>query len=208
MSQNVWSQVINSIVKWDTWLFLKINNYWISPVLDNVFPWWREANTWIPLYLFLFLFVLMNFGWRIWPWIVLVILTATITDQTSSTFFKEWINRTRPCNDEFLKYQVRLLLNRCPGSGSFTSSHATNHFGAAVLIYLTLKPVIKKWGYLLFIWAITVSYAQVYVGFHYPLDVIGGAVLGSLIGFIMAAIYKKTLGLPPTITQEMKKHQN
>lgn len=198
-AQNFCQNFFSTLNAWDTWLFLKINNNWTSGFLDSILPWWREANTWIPLYLFLFVFAIMNFGWKIWPWILLVILTAVITDQTSSTLFKEWINRPRPCNDEVLKYHVRLLLNRCPGSGSFTSSHATNHFGAAVLIYTTLKPVIKKWGCLLFVWAATICYAQVYVGFHYPLDVIGGGVLGSIIGFIMAALYKKFIGLPPVL---------
>ena len=87
--------------------------------------------------------------------------------------------------------KARLLLNHCPGSGSFTSSHAANHFGLAFFIYLTLKPYLKKWGYLFFLWAATVSYAQVYIGVHYPIDVISGALLGSAIGYFTSLQFNK-----------------
>jgi undecaprenyl-diphosphatase len=181
---------------WDTWLFLQINREWTNGFLDQVFPWWRDANTWVPLYLFLLVFILLNFGWKAWPWILFVVLTATLTDQVSSQLFKDWFNRPRPCRDPLLMYQVRLLLNRCPSSASFTSSHAANHFGAACYLYFTLKPYIKKWGYLFFVWAATVSYGQVYVGVHYPLDILGGAVLGSLIGYGSASFFNRRIQLP------------
>jgi undecaprenyl-diphosphatase len=175
----------------DTWLFLKINHDWTNPFLDSIFPWWRDQNTWTPLYLFLFLFMVMNFGWRSWTWILAIAVTATLTDQVSSTLLKNWINRPRPCNDPFLMYYVRLLLSRCPSSGSFTSSHAANHFGAAFFIYFTLKPWFKKWGYLFFIWAATISYGQIYIGVHYPIDVLGGTLIGSAIGCGMAWLFNK-----------------
>jgi undecaprenyl-diphosphatase len=175
----------------DTWLFLKINREWTSPFWDSIFPWWRDQNTWTPLYLFLFLFIVMNFGWRSWPWILAIAVTATLTDQVSSSLLKNWINRPRPCNDPFLMYYARLLLSHCPGSGSFTSSHAANHFGAACFIYFTLKPWFKKWGYLFFFWAATVSYGQIYIGVHYPLDVLGGAIIGGLIGCGVAWLFNK-----------------
>lgn len=188
--------------EWDQWLFLKINNSWTNNFLDSVFPWWREANAWIPLYFFVFFFAVINFGWRIWPWIVFFLLTVTLTDQISSSILKDWINRPRPCNDDVLMYQVRLLLNRCPASGSFTSSHATNHFGLACYIFYTMLPYFKKWGYLFFFWAATISYGQVYVGVHYPLDIIGGAILGSSIGSITASTFNRRIGLPPLLPMQ------
>ncbi len=190
-----------SIQQADRFLFEKINGDWTTPFLDAVFPWWRYQNTWLPLYLFLFLFVLMNFGWRIWPWIVAVALTITITDQFSSHLIKLWVNKPRPCQEADMVGHVRLLLNGCPGNPGFTSSHATNHFGAAILFYLTLKPVLKQWSYLWFFWAATVSYAQIYIGIHYPLDVAGGAIFGSLIGMGMAALYNRFIGLPPLLAK-------
>ncbi len=185
---------------WDTWLFMQINRVWTNGFLDQVFPWWRDANTWIPLYLFLLVFIFLNFGWRAWPWVLFVVLTATLTDQVSSQLFKDWFNRPRPCRDPVLMYHVRLLLNRCPSSASFTSSHAANHFGAACFIYFTLKPYLKKWGYLFFVWAATISYGQVYVGVHYPLDILGGAILGSLIGCGTASFFNRRIRLPELVT--------
>src|SRR5205809_7174679 len=130
-----WLQQLAKILNdWDQWMFLKINTQWTSNFLDNVYPWYRDSNTWIPLYLFLFLFAVMNFGWRIWPWVLFFIITVTLTDQISSTLLKSLFNRTRPCHDPTLIDQLRLLLNYCPGNGSFTSSHATNHFGMACFI--------------------------------------------------------------------------
>ncbi|MGN6615841.1 MAG: phosphatase PAP2 family protein [Ilyomonas sp.] len=186
---------LHSLDEWDKWLFLKINNDWTNSFFDSVFPWWRDQNAWLPLYLFLLLFLLFNFGWKVWPYIFLVIITVVITDQLSSTLLKNWVNRPRPCNDVLLKYQVRLLTGYCPGSGSFTSSHATNHFGAAFLFFRTLKPYFKNWSYLFFFWAATISYGQIYIGIHYPLDVAGGAILGSFTGILMAWLYKRFIPL-------------
>lgn len=180
--------------QWDTFLFLKINTVWTNSFLDSVYPWWREANTWIPVYLFLILFSLLNFKQKAIPWILFVVITLVLTDQISSTLIKNWVARPRPCRDPFIMGQVRLLLSNCSGGYSFTSSHATNHFGFAMFIFLTLKPVLKKWGWLFFVWAATISYGQVYVGVHYPLDVICGGVLGCGIGYITASVYNQKIG--------------
>ena len=191
-----WSQLWQTLNHWDQSLFLKINTEWTDSFLDNVFPWYRDSNTWVPLYLFLFLFLVINFGWRIWPWILFFVITITLCDQISSTFIKIWINRTRPCNDQALVDHIRLLLNYCPGNGSFTSSHATNHFGMACFIFFTLRSYLKNWSYLFFVWAATISYGQVYIGIHYPLDVIGGAAVGSLIGILTSYIFNRFISLP------------
>jgi undecaprenyl-diphosphatase len=195
---------LDKLKLWDTWLFLKINNTWTNSFLDNVFPWWRDAVTWVPLYLFLLVFILLNFRWKAWPWIVTVILTVVITDQ-GSNIIKDLVARPRPCSDDVLAPYVHLLLNRCPGSYSFTSNHAANHFGAAFLLYFTLKPYIKKWAYLFFVWAATIAYGQVYVGVHYPLDIIGGTAFGALAGMFTGFIFNNYIGLegsPVTKTAE------
>ncbi|HNP24086.1 MAG TPA: phosphatase PAP2 family protein [Panacibacter sp.] len=203
-----WANLLSLFNHLDQYLFLKVNGEWTNHFLDSVFPWWRDSNTWLPFYLFIFLLAVVNFGWRIWPWVVCFIITVTLTDQVSSGILKNWINRPRPCNDEVLMYQVRLLLSYCPGNGSFTSSHATNHFGMACFLYFTLRPYVKKWGYLFFFWAATISYGQVYVGIHYPFDVICGAILGSSIGCITASIFNRRIGLPPLISKRIQQPVN
>lgn len=185
-----------AVHEWDITLFYKINTVWTNSFLDHNFPWWRDASTWYPVYLFLLIFILINFGWRAWTWILFIALNVTITDQLSSTYIKLWIPRLRPCQDPNMIDNVRMLLNHCSGGNSFPSSHATNHFGAAVFIFCTLKKYLGNWIYLFFFWAASISYGQVYVGVHYPTDVLGGAIIGSIIGYIVAFIYNKKIGLP------------
>ncbi|MEP6467907.1 MAG: phosphatase PAP2 family protein, partial [Parafilimonas sp.] len=124
---------------WDVNLFYNINTVWTNSFLDNNYPWWRDASTWYPVYLFLLVFILINFGWRAWTWILFIALNVTITDQLSSHIIKLWIHRLRPCADINMADKVRMLVNHCSGGFSFPSSHATNHFGAAVFIFCTLK---------------------------------------------------------------------
>jgi undecaprenyl-diphosphatase len=189
--------LLDKLLEFDTWLLLKINNSWTNPVFDTVFPFWRQSQTWIPLYFFLFIFITLNFGKRSWWWILALLLTASLADQISSNFIKEAIGRIRPCRNPDLASQIRFFVTYCPGSGSFTSSHAVNHWATAIFITSTLNQFFGKWKWLFIAWAAVVCYAQVYVGVHYPTDVIGGAVLGSLIGYGMSFIYKsqKRIGL-------------
>jgi len=187
--------MLNTLLSWDRWLFEKINHTWTNPLLDYLFPLWREAITWVPLYLFLLLFSLLNFGNRAWPWIVGILVTISLCDQISSHLIKPLVNRARPCHDLQLVDNIRLLLEYCSDSRSFVSSHATNHWGVAFFIYLTMKPYFKKWGLLFFFWAATITYGQVYIGVHYPSDVLAGALIGTCIGCLLAWIFNKRFGL-------------
>lgn len=187
-------QIWHWLNAWDTALFLQINTVFTNPFLDKVFPIWRNANTWLPLYVFLILFSVLNFKSKSFYWIVGAVLTLVVTDQLSSSIIKPFFERPRPCNEPSLIGNARLLLNHCSGGYSFTSSHATNHFGFAVYVFLTLRETFKKWTYLFLIWAATVSYAQVYVGVHYPLDIIFGSIIGSAIGYASAQIFILKIG--------------
>ncbi len=186
--------MLTTLQNWDRWLFTKINHDWTNGFLDYIFPLGREAITWVPLYIFLLIFILINFGQKAWPWIIGLLVTVSLTDQVSSHIFKPMVNRLRPCHDLLLADDIRLLLNYCSDSRSFTSSHAANHFGLAFFIYYTLKPYFKNWSYLFFVWAAAVSYGQVYIGVHYPTDVICGGILGSIIGYFTSWLFNKRFG--------------
>ncbi len=198
--QTFFQRLVDQVLEFDTWLFLKINTVLTSPILDSIFPLWRDAELWVPLYLFLIVIALMNFGKRGWTWILFAIINVTLTDQVSSSLVKKMIERIRPCNEEALVGKMRLLLEHCSGGYSFTSSHATNHFGFAMFVFLTTKHIMGKWTRWLFIWAATISYGQVYVGVHYPLDVLAGSLLGMGIGALTAKYYNKKIG-PVSIGQ-------
>ncbi len=196
--------LLNTIVEFDRWLLIKINNDWSNSVFDSIFPVYRHSDVWIPLYFFLFIFMILNFGWRSIFWMLFLGVTAGICDQISSGLIKDMVGRIRPCGDPSMVEHIHLLLNRCPTSGSFTSSHATNHFGVAMFIYLTMKDVFGKNGKVFFLWAATICYGQVYVGVHYPLDVIGGGILGCGIGYAMALIFKSQPVLSYTRTKDWR----
>lgn len=179
------------IEKYDKNLFLKINTHWTNAFLDAVIPWWRDQNTWIPLYLFLFVFMLINAKNKTWLWLLFAILTILISDQLNSSVLKYCFDRLRPCNDPVMRYREILRIPGRPQSPSFPSSHAVNHFAIALYFFMTMKKYIGRWVWLFIVWAASICYGQVYVGVHYPLDVAGGAVVGTLIGLFTSFIYRK-----------------
>jgi membrane-associated phospholipid phosphatase len=188
------------MIGFDHWLFSKINQQWTNPFFDAVFPFLRQAEIWLPFYLFLLLFITMNFGKKGWLWSFSLIMTAVISDLLSSSVIKHLIFRYRPCCDPSMEDKVRILVNYCPyNSSSFTSSHACNHFAMATFIYLTLRET-SRWWSLVFAWAFVICYAQVYVGVHFPFDIVGGTILGCLIGYGMSVFFRKQFG-PLTLKQ-------
>lgn len=189
-TDNIWS-IINEA---DQSLFKVINHSFTSPYLDQAALAFREPKTWLPLYLFLLFFSVWKFKYQSWVWVLMFVVTVTISDQVSSHFLKNYFNRIRPCGDPMFSQYVRLVLGRCPTSGSFTSSHAANHFAMATFVVRTFRPYLLKWRYLFFLWATIVSLSQVYVGVHYPLDIVGGTLLGICIGYLTSWFLLKKMG--------------
>lgn len=176
-------------------LFSKMNGQWHTPFLDTTLPFIREPFLWMPFYFFIILFAVINFKVKGWLWVLFFIVNASLSDYVSSTLIKENFIRLRPCHDPFLANQIRFLVSYCPSSSSFTSSHAANHFAAAMFIFTTFKKVISpKWAFV-FLWAFAISYAQVYVGVHFPFDIFCGAIVGVILGYIPAKIFNIKIGL-------------
>jgi undecaprenyl-diphosphatase len=187
--------MIETLIGIDRSLFLKINRDCQNDFLDAIALFFREPKFWIPLYLFMLVFVLLNFGRKAWVWIFYAALMVAVSDTISSKIFKPLFGRPRPCADDFFGSQVRLLASYCGGNGSFPSSHAANHFAMAMFFFLSLKHVAPKMTWLLFLWAACVCFSQVYVGVHYPSDVLGGAVLGILMGWFAGDLYTRKNGV-------------
>lgn len=179
---------------WDKWLFIKLNSQWTNPVFDALLPFFRNSVFWAPLYLFLLVFITLNYGRKGLWWSLAFICTIALTDMIGARVFKEGVHRLRPCSDPDFAFHVRLLLKQCSGSYSFVSNHAANHFGIATFAFLTFRGVFRNWMYLAFAWALLIGYAQVYVGVHYPFDVVGGAVLGMSMGFLTARLFHQKWG--------------
>ncbi|HEY6901856.1 MAG TPA: phosphatase PAP2 family protein [Puia sp.] len=186
--------LLHGILKGDFWLFSRINQDWTSPFLDRLFLFLRESELWVPFYLFLLVFITLNFGKKGWWWACYLGMTAIIGDLISSNLIKNHLVwRTRPCQEPLLADSVRFIANYCPSSSSFTSSHACNHFAMAFFIYRTLRHT-SRWWSLVFVWAFLIAYAQVYVGVHFPLDVTGGGLVGSLIGWQLSRLFRLQFG--------------
>jgi len=178
----------------DQALFYQINGVWHHPILDAVLPWTRHSNNWIPLYIGLLGWLIYQVGWKTLKWLLFALINVGLTDQISSSFFKPFFHRLRPCNDPVLFGKTRLLLEQCAGGFSFTSSHAANHFGIAMFIFMTWGVTQKKYTRFFFVWAGIIAFAQIYVGVHYPLDIVGGTIIGLISGFTMAKAYLKWAG--------------
>ena len=177
----------------DQWLFLKINTGIGNPFFDAVLPFMRNSVNWAPLYIFLIVFALLNFRTKGAWWILFFLVTVALTDMTGN-FFKHFFERPRPCLDPELYGRMRLLVDNCSRGFSFTSNHAANHFGMGMFFYLTTRPLLKKWAVAGLIWAALISFAQVYVGVHYPFDILGGTALGLIFGTLTGSLFNKRFG--------------
>jgi membrane-associated phospholipid phosphatase len=182
--------MIESLYNFDISLFLKIHRGLSNGFFDWLMPLVRNRFFWAPLYLFIIVFCFRQYKKRGWYIIGGILLTFALGDLISSRLIKPFVARLRPCNDINLANDI---IHRVPcGSGySFPSAHATNHFGIAVFLIMVFYP---KWKPILplgLAWAFIISFAQIYVGVHYPLDTVAGAALGTTLGFVVSQIYKK-----------------
>lgn len=150
-----------------------------------------DQLSWIPLYLLFFYLIFKSLGWK--KGVALVLLTAllvTFSDQFT-VFLKESFERLRPNRDPEINETIRILKNN--SSFSFVSGHATTSMAVSLLMYLSLRDE-YRYTYLFFIWPLLFAYSRIYIGVHFPLDVISGALLGALIGYLFYQISLKMLG--------------
>ncbi len=172
----------------DTQLFLFLNGLHAA-FLDPVMLLISGKLTWIPFYLFFIFLIIKKYHWNTVLILLLVSLLITLTDQLSVKAFKLVFERLRPCHEEALLPYIHLP-DGCGGAFGFVSSHATNSFALAVFLFAVLKPTYTRIGWPLFVYAVLVSYSRIYLGVHYPGDVLAGALLGSLVGWAMYQLWK------------------
>ena len=182
---------MHKLILLDRQAFEFVNDHFHNSFLDWFLPLMRNQNTWIPLYLFMLIFVVANYKKNGWWWVLGIALTVFASNYISSNLIKENFFRLRPCHDPELASKINFLIGYKPRSSSFTSSHATNHFAIAAFIFVTLKQQIGKIVWLFILWAAIICFAQVYVGVHFPLDVICGGIIGFLFGYLCATSFNK-----------------
>jgi membrane-associated phospholipid phosphatase len=173
----------------DKTLFVLVQHDSDQSVLDVVMPFFRDPLTWIPLYAFM-LFYAFRAGKQktAVAFILLSVLTVAITDSVTAQVFKPLFGRLRPCHDPEMQSFIRSLVD-CGGLYSMPSNHAANHFALAAFWFYSIHRITgKKWRWL-WVWAAIICYAQVYVGKHYPFDVLVGAIFGTLTGWGMFRLF-------------------
>lgn len=158
--------------QWD-WLWITISDKWMA----------------IPLYAILLFLVFKKFGWKSTLLImVCATLLITATDQLANVF-KHGFERARPCRQEGIMEFARFVAERC-GRFGFFSAHAANSTGVAVFLGMLFKKHYPQLVIFLLIWAVVVSYSRVYLGVHYPGDIILGMIVGAGFGFVFYKIWR------------------
>jgi undecaprenyl-diphosphatase len=182
--------MILTIQEFDLDLFLKIHRGLSCGFLDWLMPLIRNKFFWSPLYLFIIIFCIREYKKRGWYIIGILLLTFGLGDLIASRLIKPFVSRIRPCNDFRLSDLIIHRVN-CGSGYSFPSAHATNHFAIAIFLILVFY---KSWKPILPIglaWAFMISVAQIYVGVHYPVDTIAGAILGTGIGLFTGTLFNR-----------------
>lgn len=166
-------------------------------------PFWilvSEKWFWIPLYVIFLYFLYKNFNKKSLFYILLfVALGITACDQIAN-IFKFGFERLRPCHDPSLEGLLREV--KCGGKFGFYSAHSSNSFFVATYLTILLGKKIKQLPYFLFVWAAIVAYSRVYLGMHFPGDIIVGAIMGILLALFFGTLAKKVIKKSEVTTQD------
>lgn len=185
--------LFESLLLLDKNLFLLINGFH-SSFWDGVMVGISAKLTWVPLYIAVLAVIMKNWK-RESIWLIIALVGCiVISDQISSGLIKELVQRLRPSHASELKNMVHLVDGYSGGQFGFVSSHAANSFGFAFLSSTLFRN--RKYTSIIFCWAVLVSYSRMYLGVHYPLDILGGALVGILAAL---ACYYAIIKLRPSL---------
>lgn len=176
--------MLNQLEKLDQELFLFLNEQQ-SPFWDTIMVMVSNKYFWVPFYLLLIGYIIWRYKKQSIPMLLMAIVGIGLADYVASGIFKPYFARLRPCHDPELSAMVNLVRG-CGGKFGFLSSHASTGFALAVFFNLILTDRYLLFKVFLIIWAVLVSYSRIYLGVHYPGDIIGGAMVGT--GTAMLAV--------------------
>ena len=175
----------------DRELFLFLNGL-NSPFMDVVMSYVSGRLFWLPLYAVLLAGLIYHYRAKVVPVLLAVALCVTVADQISSSILKPLVERPRPCHSPFIGSEVHIV-DGCGGMYGFVSSHAANTFGLALLLWLLFRRRYPAVAWL-FAWAVLVGYSRIYMGVHYPLDILGGYIVGAVSAIMSYKLYVSFAG--------------
>lgn len=179
--------MIEQLKHWDTQLFLFLNGLH-NDSWDFIMYYSSEKLTWIPLYLFILYLTIKYFKWNSLVILLATGILITLCDQLSVHGFKEVFMRLRPCHEPSLDGLVHTVYDKCGGQFGFVSSHAINHFGLAVFLTVIFSLKVRYFSIFILFWAFWVSYSRIYLGVHYPGDIISGGLIGAILGWLFGKV--------------------
>lgn len=178
--------MLEKLLSLDTELFVFLNGLG-SEAYDELWLFITKQSNWIPLFLLLLYVIFKKMGAKQTLYLLLfVAVLVTFTDQMTN-LFKNGFQRLRPCNNPEINSFIRIVQIR--RSFSFFSGHAANSMAVATLLYFTLRQYFNYF-WLLFLWPFIFAYSRIYLGLHYPLDILSGYLFGFTFGFLMYKVYK------------------
>jgi undecaprenyl-diphosphatase len=173
--------MIEQLKDWDQQFLLFLNSFhvsWLDPVMLLI----TRTEFWIPLYAFLIFLIFRNYKKDAWLVLAGVVITVVLADQITSSIMKPYFQRLRPSQEPALQGILHIVNGYRGGLYGFASSHAANTTGVAFFMFLLFRDT-YKWMGLIFLWAFIMSYTRIYLGVHYPGDILTGAVVGLLSGY-------------------------
>ncbi|MEM6516076.1 MAG: phosphatase PAP2 family protein [Bacteroidota bacterium] len=181
--------MFEELIKYDQELFLYLNG------LGTKFwdPFWLAYTAkfnWIPFYALLCYLLYKKLNTKMFVLTLIVVaLTITFTDQVTN-LFKHGVQRFRPCHENGIAEQMRLVRSSCGGLYGYFSGHSSNSMAVAIFVGLNLRLRYKWLLPILIFWALVMAYSRIYVGAHYPLDILSGSLFGAFSGFLFYKLEK------------------
>lgn len=174
--------MIDQLIEYDKELLRFLNGYH-SPWLDPIMLILTETVAWLPLYIFMLYVVLKEYKKESWIILLGVAITILLADQITASMMKPYFARLRPSQEPTLDGLIHLVEGYKGGKFGFASSHAANTFGGATFFFLLFRHT-KPWIAWLFAWAALMTYTRIYLGVHYPGDILAGAAVGVACGWV------------------------